>query len=331
MVITGFTIASLIFTVVLKEPSPVPVFILFALIQAGSMSLYALLPGRGRRVARMVSMFLMGTMLFVLVGVMSRTNIQLEGFFFYLFSGAMSGAIVHFLMGKTIGTIVFGRNWCSWGCWTAMILDLLPFKNDTRRHTGWVSSFRYIHFALALLIPAVLFFGLNHTIIHTDAQALKSGVGTFQELVWFLTGNAIYYAVGITLAVVLRDNRAFCKYVCPVSIFLKLGSSITLLRIKGKKQGCTDCRACTKACPMSIEIPSYIKAGQRVTSTECIMCMNCVASCPQGLLQTSVGLDVAKGVKAVNVVDSVAARPNVGESRADAAVMGESRTKQESV
>ena len=37
----------------------------------------------------------------------------------------------------------------------------------------------------------------------------------------FLAGNAVYYISGIVLAFVLKDNRAFCKYLCPVTVFLK--------------------------------------------------------------------------------------------------------------
>ena len=40
--------------------------------------------------------------------------------------------------------------------------------------------------------------------------------------------TAIYYLVGITMAVVLKDNRAFCKYVCPVTVPLKISSRFSL-------------------------------------------------------------------------------------------------------
>ena len=31
----------------------------------------------------------------------------------------------------------------------------------------------------------------------------------------FLAGNALYYIAGIALAFAFKDNRAFCKYLCP--------------------------------------------------------------------------------------------------------------------
>lgn len=37
----------------------------------------------------------------------------------------------------------------------------------------------------------------------------------------FLAGNTLYYLVGIVFAFLFQDNRAFCKYLCPITVFLK--------------------------------------------------------------------------------------------------------------
>ncbi len=293
MTLIGFTIASLVFIFILKEPSPVPAFIIFAVIQITCMSLFAFLPRRGRTVARVTSMFLMGSMLFFLVGIMGRTNLQLEGFFFYLTTGTLSGVMVHFIMGKLIGPLVFSRSWCSWGCWTGMILDLLPYRENITWRKGTAPFIRYVHFLVSLALVAVLFFGFKYTILHTDQAELAKGIGTMTELTWFLVGNIIYYVIGITLALIMKDNRAFCKYVCPLTVFLRTVNRITLTRIKGDQEKCTDCGTCVSKCPMGISINKYVQLGERVKSTECILCMNCVAACPEGILKASVGLDFA--------------------------------------
>ena len=58
-------------------------------------------------------------------------------------------------------------------------------------------------------------------------------VANLEEIMFwmFLVGNALYYIVGIVLAFIFKDNRAFCKYVCPVTVFLKLMSYYSLLRV----------------------------------------------------------------------------------------------------
>ncbi len=289
----GYIVASLIFIFGFKIPDPVPVFIIFGVVQSFFMILFAVLPKKKKKIARYIASFFVGLFLLVLAGTLGRNNIQIEGFFFYLISGTMGGAIVHFMMAKILGPIFFARTWCSWGCWTTMFLDLLPYKENNARSKGFFSHFRYLHFGLSLLIVVAFYFGLKKTIIHTDPEALKTGMGTITELIWFLVGNGLYYAVGIALAIKMKDNRAFCKYVCPVSLFFKTINRVTLSRIKGSKDGCTNCNVCVSTCSMNVDIPKYINAGERVKSTECIMCMDCIAACPEANLKASVGFDFA--------------------------------------
>lgn len=110
-------------------------------------------------------------------------------------------------------------------------------------------------------------------------------------LYWLLVGNALYYGVGITLAFALKDNRAFCKYVCPITVFLKATSRFSLLKIGGDNDRCDECGACVRACPMDIRIPEYIKNRERVLSTECTLCQTCVSVCPRDTLKLSFGFD----------------------------------------
>ena len=46
-----------------------------------------------------------------------------------------------------------------------------------------------------------------------------------------IEGNLIYYVVGIGLAFKLKDNRTFCKYICPITVFLKSSSYFSILRV----------------------------------------------------------------------------------------------------
>ncbi|GHU81976.1 hypothetical protein AGMMS50284_3020 [Clostridia bacterium] len=54
----------------------------------------------------------------------------------------------------------------------------------------------------------------------------------------FIAGNILYYAVGIIIAVLFKDNRAFCKYICPIAVFIKPASYFSLLRVKNDKEKC---------------------------------------------------------------------------------------------
>lgn len=105
-------------------------------------------------------------------------------------------------------------------------------------------------------------------------------------------GNLAYFAIGIVLAYALKDNRAFCKYLCPVSVPLKIISRFSLLKVGGQAAKCNGCGACVKTCPMDVRIPEYVGAGQRVLSTECSLCQTCITVCPSDALKLSFGFDL---------------------------------------
>jgi polyferredoxin len=128
-----------------------------------------------------------------------------------------------------------------------------------------------------------------------EAVRVYASLWQIPELWWFLMGNITYYTLGIIFAMIFKDNRAFCKYLSPITVFLKLGSKASLLKIKARDEKCTYCGLCEKKCPMDIKLSEYIKQKRRITSSECILCQTCTNVCPQQVLNASFGLDI--GVK----------------------------------
>jgi polyferredoxin len=102
----------------------------------------------------------------------------------------------------------------------------------------------------------------------------------------------IYFISAITLAYTLKDNRAFCKYLCPITAILKITSRFSLLKIEGDKEKCSQCGACNKTCPMDINIMAYVNNGERVLSSECIFCLTCTTVCPEGILDHTLKMDI---------------------------------------
>ena len=182
-----------------------------------------------------------------------------------------------------MGPILFGRGFCGWACWTAMVLDYLPYKrNKSGRIAAKWESLRYVHFGFSLLLVLVLWFFFQY-------GPTQMGQA---ELVWLVSGNAFYFASAIILAFALKDNRAFCKYLCPITVLLKITSRFAFLKIEGDKEKCTQCWACNKACPMDINIMKFVNSGERVLSTECIFCLTCTTICPEGILDNTYKLDI---------------------------------------
>ena len=83
----------------------------------------------------------------VYLGLMSQENMQIEGFWYYLFSGVFEAATIHYAVAKIFGPLLFGRGWCGYACWTAMVLDLLPFKAPQKPRKEKLGTMRYVMFA----------------------------------------------------------------------------------------------------------------------------------------------------------------------------------------
>ena len=233
-----------------------------------SLSLGIFLLGRKYPYARRVVQLLVGLYMLLYLGLINRENMQIEGFWYYLFTGVFEAATIHYAVAKIFGPLIFGRGFCGYACWTAMVLDFLPYKTRAlpRKNIGWI---RYLTFALSFLFVSALFL-------------LK--VGNLERIMFwaFLFGNLAYYLVGIALAFLFKDNRAFCKYICPVTVFLKPMSYFSLVRIHCDKTKCISCGKCKKVCPMDVEMTD--NSRKRKNGTDCILCMECVKVCPKGAL-----------------------------------------------
>lgn len=235
----------------------------------GSIALGLALYVKKYQHARRVVQLLVGLYMLVYLGLICNENMQIEGFWYYLFSGVFEAATIHYAVAKIFGPLLFGRGWCGYACWTAMVLDFLPYKHPKGERKNW-GYIRYITFSLSLAFVGALF------LLHIG--------GKEKIMFWsFLAGNLLYYGVGIALALILKDNRAFCKYICPITVFLKPMSHYSLLRVKVDETKCVSCGKCKRVCPMNVDVTD--NSRNRKNGTECILCMECVENCPKQALK----------------------------------------------
>lgn len=214
--------------------------------------------------ARNIVQLLVGLYMLLYLGLLSNENMQIEGFWYYLFLGVFEAATIHYAVAKIFGPMLFSRGWCGYACWTAMVLDFLPYKTpaEPRKNLGYI---RYILFVCSLLFVGALFL-------------LKIPNLSTIMFFSFVIGNIAYYVVGISLAFAFKDNRAFCKYICPITVFLKPASYFSQLRIKNNVDKCVKCGKCKKVCPMNVDAMNPKR--NRKNATECILCFECVKNCP---------------------------------------------------
>lgn len=221
------------------------------------------------RYARHFTQLAVGLYMLVFLGLMSGENMQIEGLWYYLALGSFSGPVIHYLVAKVAGPLVFGRGWCGYACWTAMVLDLLPYKVRGAPRHRW-ERMRYVMLAASLLFVVVVMVAL-------PAEAPRVMLGAF------VVGNVAYYAAGVVLAFALRDNRAFCKYLCPVAAIMKVPARWSIVRVRFDATRCIDCHRCERVCPMDVDMRSNDRG--RLRGTECILCGECVRACPKDALR----------------------------------------------
>ena len=235
----------------------------------GCLALGTALFTAGKRYARHFVQLAVGCYMLLYLGIISRENMQIEGFWYYLFLGTFEAATIHYAVAKIFGPLLFGRGWCGYACWTAMVLDFLPYRQPQKPRKKKLGVLRYVTFALSVALVSGLFL---MKVAHLEQIMFRM----------FLAGNVLYYIAGIALAFVFKDNRAFCKYLCPVTVFLKPMSYFSLIRLKCDKEKCVSCGKCKRVCPMNVDVTD--NSRKRKNGTECILCMECVKNCPKDAL-----------------------------------------------
>ena len=50
------------------------------------------------------------------------------------------------------------------------------------------------------------------------------------------------------------------------------------LRLQANAGACTDCKTCTRNCPMSLDVTSMVQA-EKMENSECVLCGMCIDHC----------------------------------------------------
>ena len=191
------------------------------------------------------------------------------------------------LIAAIVSSFLARKVFCSWVCPVGGISRALEWVG---KKTLWKRSKRVtvvndgVDLALTSLKYLILAFFFWAIVIGMDKVAIyKFMTSTYNyaadaKMLLFFTDisrtAAITLIVLAALSVVIK--HFWCRYLCPYGALLGLVSWASPHRVVRDKDVCTDCKACTRACPVEITVHKK----NTVRTPECTGCMSCVTSCP---------------------------------------------------
>ncbi len=188
-----------------------------------------------------------------------------------------------------LATIVVGRAFCGWICPLGTLQQLASFlfSPRSRRESLSVNRWRPWYaikvYLLAGFLAAALLGSLQIGLLD-PLSLLARGLAA---ALWpaLPGGRAVpggWLAAALLLAVLVSSRfipRLFCRALCPLGALLGVFARSALFRLERRGDACNDCRLCRFACQGADEPTGDHRVG------ECMVCLNCVPSCPEGALR----------------------------------------------
>ena len=200
--------------------------------------------------------------------------------------------VMHIVYGlMLLSAMIFGAAWCGYVCPFGAAQDIIPGTGKSKSNQKKLPNLKVLTGViwLGLILYPVIRYGFNKTIIFYHMEDTKVTLDSLHGLI-------LYYMItgGIVLLCALIGKRVWCRYLCPMYIFNYLGIKLAkLLRIPGLKMvpnmdKCTQCRTCSSACLMALDVPKMVK-DNNWNRSECIQCGECMNACKSDVLKRGWG------------------------------------------
>ena len=193
-----------------------------------------------------------------------------------------------------LGTLIFGRFFCSWACHIMVLQELCAWclrrigilaKPIRSRFLLWVPPLTACYM---FLWPQVVrawesrAFPTFHMATDRDGWASLVTNNFWRNLPgpWII---ALTFLVCGILMIYLLGSRTFCTYVCPYGAVFSLADRFSPGKIL-VRDNCKQCGLCTATCTSGIRVHEETAKHGRVVNPACLKCLDCVSVCPQGAL-----------------------------------------------
>mgnify|MGYP001434179124 CR=1 FL=1 len=197
-----------------------------------------------------------------------------------------------FMAAVVIGTAIFGRFFCSWGCHILALEDLCAWLLERVGIRPKPVRSRVLLF----VPPAAMFYMFiwpqvrrlweGHPLpslhLRTDAEGWASfATSDFWRNLPSIEIALLTFAVCGFLIVYVLGSRAFCTYGCPYGVIFRLADGVAPGRIIAAGD-CSQCGACTAACGSQVRVHEELTHYGTIVNPACLKDLDCVAACPNG-------------------------------------------------
>jgi ferredoxin-type protein NapH len=184
-----------------------------------------------------------------------------------------------------------GRVFCGWVCPAGATQELCARVRNKNFKNGKGNWIKYVIWAPGISIIVVMFLQagaikavdpLYQTYYGISITGLESAI-MFLAIAGLITGIAL-----------VAGKRGACHTICWMAPFMIIGRKIRnavnwpALQLEADSSKCINCKACTRNCSMSLDVNAMVQK-QAMENMECILCGNCVDTCPKGAIKFSFG------------------------------------------
>lgn len=192
-----------------------------------------------------------------------------------------------------IGSLIFGRFFCSWICplgilnqWVSHLFNARRPVDDYRVN-NYRPIYRLKYYILAALLVLSAFGSLQIGLFDPISFITRSFTLSVLPALNYWTSEIylrqpVYFGgtfIAFLFLTLLFANRFltrfWCRVLCPLGALLGILSSAALFRIRRDVEKCTDCQKCLRHCHGGCDPHSELRIS------ECHVCMNCIQTCPE--------------------------------------------------
>jgi polyferredoxin len=180
--------------------------------------------------------------------------------------------------------VLLKRGFCSWVCPLGLLTEYLNrlhkfiFRKNVKLPPWLDYPLRSLKYLLLAFFLWSIILQMNAAVLDYFIYSPYNMVADIKMLYFFkdISHFTIWVLVALFVLSILVRNF-WCRYLCPYGALVGVLSFLSIFKVHRNEGTCTDCRKCTRTCPVDIKVHKT----SSIISDECHACLKCVDACPE--------------------------------------------------